>query len=146
MAKSRRYLLYHCRGYAVWLLIPPTWVTCLVFIPFHWVFRGKEGKEEKKREEKGRNCGKSSTFYFPSQIHPELLCNSYLHQCAQACIAILTINSRSTCNCCSAPLPIVHTSTSTYLSTFLAKHSTYFWAAQNIIIAWAAQAGACIFK
>ena len=67
-----------------------------------------------------------------------LLYNSYLHQCAQSCIAILTINSRSTCNCCSALLPIVHTPTSTYLSTFLARHSTYFWTAQNIIIAWAA--------
>jgi hypothetical protein len=36
-----------------------------VFIPFHWVFQREEGKEDKKRKEKERNCGKSSTFYLP---------------------------------------------------------------------------------
>jgi hypothetical protein len=36
-----------------------------VFIPFHWVFQREEGKEDKKRKEKGRNCEKSSTFYLP---------------------------------------------------------------------------------
>jgi hypothetical protein len=37
-----------------------------VFIPFHWVFQKKKGRKKKKRKEKGRNCGKSSTFYLPS--------------------------------------------------------------------------------
>jgi hypothetical protein len=67
-----------------------------------------------------------------------LVYNYYLHQSAQVCTAILTVNSSATSKFCSAVLPIVHTSASTYLSTSLAKHCTYFWTAQNITIAWAA--------
>ena len=74
-----------------------------------------------------------SGYFLWSQVY-----NNYLHQHAQGCTTILTVNSRATSKICSAVLPIVHTSASTYLSTSLARHCTYFWAAQNITIAWAA--------
>ena len=108
---------------------------------FHPIPLGVLGK---RREEEEKKKGKREKLWKIKHILVALLnpsyavIHNYLHQCAQSCIVILSINSRSTCNCCSALLPIVHTSASTYLSTFLASHSTYFWTAQNIIISWAA--------
>jgi hypothetical protein len=38
----------------------------MVFISFHWLFEGvEEEKTRKKREGKGRDCEKSSTFSLP---------------------------------------------------------------------------------
>src|SRR6202044_3731008 len=89
----------------------------VVFIPFHWVFEG--GEERKKEKQKGKRE------------------RSWKIKCLLFAL-LKTVNSRVTSKFCSAVLPIVHTSTSTYLSTSLARHCTYFWAAQNITIAWAA--------
>jgi hypothetical protein len=52
-----------------------------VFIPFHWVFGGQEGKKRKKRKEKGRDCGKSSTFSLP-----------YIDFTACGCVKLLRCN------------------------------------------------------
>jgi hypothetical protein len=84
-----------------------------------------QGEEEEKERKKGEIVENQAHFV----CSPKSICcclhNIYLHQYAQACTAILTINSRAISDCCSALLLIVYTpTTSTYLSTSLARHCT----------------------
>ena len=80
-------------------------IYAICYFGFHPIPLGVLGKrreeEEKKRKEKGEIVENQAHFSCPPK---SILCcyTYYLHQYAQSCIAILSINSRSTCNCCSA--------------------------------------------